>query len=284
MFTHDDRLPEALRRLQLPATILNVTRRPGSIVEVEKSLDPIQQALQDARALALSDSVPEDARRRLVPGFCRTALEAAATAVVQRRRLTRGDSHADVEDELRNAHRLTHYLAMALFDDRDRGGDVLPKLNQYGRSAGDAFQACNKGVHQGYPGDLIKLVQDTTSLAARIEILAVKESQRFVGWAEALMQDPAATSSGTWPRAAALLGRSSLEAAMTELWDAKDVRLEHASWRAQLLCLPGYIDPDLARRVAFAHSALSAACHHHPYDLPPDRHRDSSAGSPSFNR
>ena len=56
---------------------------------------------------------------------------------------------------------------------------------------------------------------------------------------------------------------------MTELWDAKDVRLEHASWRAQLLCLPGYIDPNLAKRVAFAHSALSAACHHHPYDLPP---------------
>ena len=171
VFTHDDRLPEAFRRLQLPATILNVTRRPGSIVEVEKSLDPTRQALHDARALALSDGVPEDARRRLVPGFCRTALEAAATAAVQRRRLTRGDSHADVENELSNAHRLTHYLALALFDDKDRGGEVLPRLNEYGRSAGDAFQVCNKGVHQGYPGDLIKLVNDTASLAARIEIL-----------------------------------------------------------------------------------------------------------------
>ena len=97
----------------------------------------------------------------------------------------------------------------------------------------------------------------------------MKDSQRFIGWAESLMEDPEATSSGAWPRAAALLARSSLEASMTELWQAKEIPLQRASWRAQLLCLPGYINADLARRVAFAHSALSAACHHHPYDLPP---------------
>ena len=97
----------------------------------------------------------------------------------------------------------------------------------------------------------------------------MKDSQQFVIWAESLMKDPEATSSGAWPRAAALLARSSLEASITELWEAKEIPLQRASWRAQLLCLPGYVDPNVAKRVAFAHSALSAACHHHPYDLPP---------------
>src|SRR6185436_12973213 len=34
VFTHDDRLPEATRRLGINATILEVTRREGSVVEV----------------------------------------------------------------------------------------------------------------------------------------------------------------------------------------------------------------------------------------------------------
>ena len=39
VFTHDDRLPTAVRRLQIPATILSVTRRPKSHVELKTSLD-----------------------------------------------------------------------------------------------------------------------------------------------------------------------------------------------------------------------------------------------------
>jgi len=41
-----------------------------------------------------------------------------------------------------------------------------------------------------------------------------------------------------------------------------------AEYRAQLLCLRVYLDPDLARRVAWTWSALSRSCHH-SYDLPP---------------
>ena len=35
VFTHDERLPEAVRRLRIKSTILSVTRRPKSVVEVE---------------------------------------------------------------------------------------------------------------------------------------------------------------------------------------------------------------------------------------------------------
>ena len=40
VFTHDDRLPEAVRRLGLPARILKVTRRADSVVEIGESRDP----------------------------------------------------------------------------------------------------------------------------------------------------------------------------------------------------------------------------------------------------
>jgi hypothetical protein len=40
--------------------------------------------------------------------------------------------------------------------------------------------------------------------------------------------------------------------------------------RCQLLCLPGFLaDHELAGRAAHAWSALTRACHHHPYELPP---------------
>jgi hypothetical protein len=37
MFTHDNRLAEAVRQLRLPATVLEVARRPGSVVEVRSA-------------------------------------------------------------------------------------------------------------------------------------------------------------------------------------------------------------------------------------------------------
>ena len=52
VFTHDNRLAQAVRQLSIPAAILEVTRRPGSAVQIRTCLDPAEQALQDARALA----------------------------------------------------------------------------------------------------------------------------------------------------------------------------------------------------------------------------------------
>src|SRR5690606_22051356 len=52
VFTHDDRLPEALRRLQLPATIVEVVRRENSEVELRQVRDPVRLYLDDARAVA----------------------------------------------------------------------------------------------------------------------------------------------------------------------------------------------------------------------------------------
>jgi hypothetical protein len=84
-----------------------------------------------------------------------------------------------------------------------------------------------------------------------------------------LLQRPEPATVGLWPRAAALLGRQALEANLAALWAARAPGVERCSMRAQLACLPRYVDPALAGRVAFTWAALSAACHHHVYELSP---------------
>lgn len=74
VFTHDDRLPQSLRRLSLPHTLHEVRRQPGSHVTVRRALDPVRQYFRDARDLILDESVTStEVARRVVPGFCRMA-------------------------------------------------------------------------------------------------------------------------------------------------------------------------------------------------------------------
>ena len=57
---------------------------------------------------------------------------------------------------------------------------------------------------------------------------------------------------------------------MDELWLRRAPEIAQASARAQLLCLRSYLRRnDVAERVPFVWSALSRACHHHAYELPP---------------
>ncbi len=75
---------------------------------------------------------------------------------------------------------------------------------------------------------------------------------------------------GLWPRAAALAARRALEEGLDALWAARAPGLERASARAQLACLPSYLQPrELADDVAYAWTVLSDACHHHPYEVGP---------------
>jgi len=85
------------------------------------------------------------------------------------------------------------------------------------------------------------------------------------------MQRPDAPVDGIWPRAAALLARQALEAAMGELWASKRqaAALSGCSMRSQELCLTAYLDPGTASRAVYLLAALSRACHYHPYELAP---------------
>jgi hypothetical protein len=172
VFTHDERLPEAVRRLRLDARILEVTRRPGSVVEVVEALDPVSRSLKDARAVAMTERLPLEVARRVVPGLCRQAIEAACLDVVRHKRLGRGDPHAAVEEALESATTTKQRLALALFDDAGRGGDVLRHLNlAWGRWAGDCVNAVNRGAHGQYEGDLPHLIRETERLTGELRTL-----------------------------------------------------------------------------------------------------------------
>ncbi len=169
VFTHDNRLAQAIRQLSIPATILEVTRRPGSAVQVRACLDPARQALADAGALAADDSVPAEVAARVVPGLCRTAVEAAFTEAIWRRELRAGRGHAEIEADLEAASaRLNLLAALALTGDRSMGGEVLSKLNSWGRQFGDTYQAINKGAHAAHAGDLGLLVGDARKFIGKI--------------------------------------------------------------------------------------------------------------------
>jgi len=168
VFTHDERLPEAVRRLGLEATILEVTRRPYSVVSVRPALDPPARALEDARAVAGDKVLPEHLARRLVAGLCRLSLEAALSEAVRRSQLVAGRPRQQVEDDLAAASKLNTRAALALFGDSSRGGDVLARLNGWGRWAADTFQACNKGAHGSYEHNLSALITDTENLVGQV--------------------------------------------------------------------------------------------------------------------
>jgi hypothetical protein len=174
VFTHDDRLPEAVRRLGLPARVLKVTRRADSVVEVLEARDPVSGYLDDARALAKTTEMPASVRARVVPGHCRMALEAACMTAVRQRRFRAGARHAEVEDLLSAHPKLYPLMALAMFDEAERTGDVLPRLHKMNPLAADAFKGCNLGAHEAFDGDVEGLVRDTEKLADAVVRMGAK--------------------------------------------------------------------------------------------------------------
>jgi recombinational DNA repair ATPase RecF len=168
VFTHDDRLPEAVRRLGIPARILEVTRRPESVVQVRQALTPVERLLKDADDLCLDDAVPEHVAAQVVPGICRLAVEASFTEAIRRTQLRAGKRHAQVEAKIEAANTLTKRAALAMFADASKGGDVLSRLNAWHRSAADTYQALNKGTHHGHRGSLRSLVSQARQLTETI--------------------------------------------------------------------------------------------------------------------
>ena len=69
VFTHDDRLPIALRNLRLPARVVEVSRQSESVVSLRPSRDPVTDDLDDAMRLAAGDEIPSPVTARFVPGL-----------------------------------------------------------------------------------------------------------------------------------------------------------------------------------------------------------------------
>ncbi|MFJ1595481.1 hypothetical protein [Streptomyces sp. NPDC088261] len=73
---------------------------------------------------------------------------------------------------------------------------------------------------------------------------------------------------GLRARAAAMLLRMALEQALDDIWRSITPRMTYSA-RSRMLCLEWYVTPSVARQCYAVWSALSEACHHHLYELPP---------------
>ena len=99
------------------------------------------------------------------------------------------------------------------------------------------------------------------------------QAPELLSQARALLGLASPATRGLWPRAAALLARQALEQALDDYWRARRLpRGREVSRRAQFICLREYArahEKELAARLHHAWTALSQACHHHPYELAP---------------
>lgn len=173
VFTHDDRLPNALRRLDLGASIIEVTRRPGSVVQIAPAGDPVSRALSDARAVIRDQKVPPDVKRRVVPGQCRLAVEAAVRDIILRRELAAGRPHYEVDKLLADARSLHDKLALAFGYDPNADVDVGMLLAAVDPRHATAYRDLNAGAHGNYTGSLDALFASTRQLVdALVEELA----------------------------------------------------------------------------------------------------------------
>lgn len=172
VFTHDERLPDACRRLGLGAVVLEVTRADRSQVTVRSRRHPVDNYLEDARAVLATAGYPDEVRRRVIPGLCRNAIEAACVDATRRRLLAVGRRHAEIDEALESAGKLLPRLALALFGDAGRAGDVLAEVNRrWGRAAGDCVQALKVGSHQLIANDPRHVVDATDQLAHAVAAL-----------------------------------------------------------------------------------------------------------------
>ena len=130
VFTHDERLPRALRLLDIEHTLINIARSPGSKVLHEVALDPVIRALEDARIEAQDAGEDNsDSSWMDVGVHCREAIEQACIKAVTQRLRKAGLSLLDIQRELDDAvynERLTVRKLMALAI----GGKTAHDLNK----------------------------------------------------------------------------------------------------------------------------------------------------------
>ncbi|WP_440900610.1 hypothetical protein, partial [Actinosynnema sp.] len=151
VFSHDDRLPEAVRGLNLPgANIVEITRAAGSEVVVRPSYDPVERYVSDACALVKDSEVTEDLKADVLPLLCRLAVEAAARRVHYARRLAAGCDRLTAEREWESRRRTRDRVSLV---SPDRWSDAKPYRNR-------TLGVCGSGVHDGAKGRLLNIVED----------------------------------------------------------------------------------------------------------------------------
>ncbi|WP_446225969.1 AAA family ATPase [Nocardia sp. IBHARD005] len=171
VFTHDERLAEAVRRMQLDATVLEVQRRERSIVEVRVTGDPVRRYLDDARSLLRTPQLPAAIADELVATCCRSAIEAAGLAKARQELLAGGLEHGEVERRVRNAHTTRAMITLAIMGVSARVDDLNKHLSAVGgRWLVGVLRDATAGAHVPIDRPMRELISDT---------------ERFITWLRA---------------------------------------------------------------------------------------------------
>ncbi|WP_416563347.1 AAA family ATPase [Nocardia testacea] len=165
VFTHDDRLAEAVRRMQIDARIVEVQRRERSVVEVRLSSDPVHRYLDDARALLRTPQLPRTIADELVATCCRSALEAASLARAKRVLLAGGMDHREVQRRIDRAQSTRAMVTLAVLGPGHRIEDLNKQLAKEGRWAVEVVRDATAGAHVPIDRDLAELIADTERFA-----------------------------------------------------------------------------------------------------------------------
>jgi ABC-type hemin transport system ATPase subunit len=167
VFTHDDRLPSAIRRSRVPARIAEVMRGANSAVTVTESSRPATRMLEDAFAIAADEAVPDAVKKAAVPMLCREALESTACDVFSARVLAKGKSNRDFEDAWEKATSTKRRIALAVNPDDDT---AVEKWLSGGSARREALTAAAKGAHIGV-ADYREAVRSTRIAVGDLEKL-----------------------------------------------------------------------------------------------------------------
>ena len=112
----------------------------------------------------------DNTRQRVIPGFCRQALEAACVQAIWLARTSAGRDYARTEQDVNHAQTLNDKLTLVLLDNLNGNHqDMRNALYQrFGTRARDVVDACNRGAHGHWHGRMDGLIDGTEWLAKRL--------------------------------------------------------------------------------------------------------------------
>jgi ketosteroid isomerase-like protein len=171
VFTHDDRLPAAVRHLGLKARILTVGRLSGSqvIVSGDRDGDPARRYLSDARAIAKDDELDDSVREPVVCNLVRHAVEFSCQEAMRVRGFQAGHPIADTEAALDGAKSLNDLVRLVLLNGTRRTDNYPEVVRRLDSAAPRVFAAANAGVHGRYAGDdLLALIDDAERVVRKL--------------------------------------------------------------------------------------------------------------------
>lgn len=146
VFSHDERLPAAIRARSIPAQLLDVTREEGSVVVVRENESPAQRYIADAEAVILDEGLDDTIKQKAAPGLFRMAVEAAAHQRFFTDQARKGAAYHESEAAWEGAYSTQKRVALAMTG--AAGGDIAG-WKSYRAHRFPTLAICASGAHSG---------------------------------------------------------------------------------------------------------------------------------------